>query len=147
MSVTVGSRSPERNATFLAYREATSPRSFGAMSSAARTPEELDELLEDAFVLRDSAAFEALFAAGAVLAHRNGPEAHGRAAISSGLVALWERDWTYVARTRRVLQTGRTALVVADAGIHVLHRDPDGAWRAAISLLELETDQPKRSTT
>jgi ketosteroid isomerase-like protein len=104
------------------------------MSTAARTPEELDELLEDAFVLRDNAAFDALFDAGAVLADKNGMEARGRAAISRGLVALSQRDWTYIARTRHVLRTGRTALVVADGAIHVLRRGRDGAWRAAISL-------------
>ncbi|HVF79711.1 MAG TPA: DUF4440 domain-containing protein [Solirubrobacteraceae bacterium] len=117
------------------------------MSSAARTPEELDDLLEDAFVLRDSTALDALFDERAVLAERGGFEGRGRAAISQGLVACWERDRTYVARTRRVLQTQDMALVVADAAIHVLQRDRDGAWRAAISLLELETHQPKRSTT
>lgn len=108
------------------------------MTAGARTPEELDELLEDAFVLRDSAALEALFDSGAVVAENGGPEARGRAAISRGLVALWERGCTYVARTRRVLQTRDTALVIADGAIHVLRRDEAGAWRAAISLLELD---------
>ena len=139
MTVTVRPRSGEGNATFLEWRGANPRRSFGAVTAGARTPEELDELLEDAFVLRDSTAFEALFDAAAVVADENGLEAHGHAAISRGLVALWERDRTYVARTRRVLRTHDTALVVADAGIHVLHRDRDGAWRAAISLLELDT--------
>ena len=35
-------------------------------------------------------------------------------------------------------QVRDTALVVAAAGIHVLRRGGDGAWRAAISLLELD---------
>lgn len=74
-----------------------------------------------------------------MLADKKGMEARGRAAISRGLVALSQRDWTYIARTRHVLRTGRTALVVADGAIHVLRRGRDGAWRAAISLLELDT--------
>jgi hypothetical protein len=37
---------------------------------AARAPEDLDTLLEDAFVLRDGAALSSLFADGAVMAHR-----------------------------------------------------------------------------
>jgi len=51
----------------------------------------------------------------------------------------WDRQFTYVARTRHVLQVRDTALVVADAGIHVLRRGGDGAWRATISLLDLES--------
>jgi hypothetical protein len=35
-----------------------------------------------------------------------------------------------------VLQSRDTALVVADAGLHVVRRGSDGAWRAAISLLD-----------
>ena len=116
------------------------------MAAGARTPEELDELLEDAFVLRDSTVLEALFHAGAVIAERGGLQARGHDAISRGLAELWERGCTYVARTRRVLQTHETALVVADAGIHVLRRDSDGAWRAAISL-EVTHHQPEDDMT
>lgn len=103
-------------------------------------------MLEDAFVLRDSALCEALFDAAAVLTEAGGLEARGSEAISRGLAALWERDRTYLAHTRHVLQTHDTALVVADCGLHVLRRDGAGAWRAAISLLDL-THHTKRSTT
>jgi len=108
------------------------------MTAGARTPEELDTLLEDAFVLRDRAAFDALFDDGAVLM-KDGLEARGGEAIGRALAGLWAGDWTYVAHPRRVLQARDTALVVANPGIHVLRRGSDGAWRAAISLLDLDT--------
>ena len=109
------------------------------MTAGARTPEELDTLLEDAFVLRDRAVFGALLDEGAVLAESGGPEARGGDAIGRALAELWARDRTYVACPGRVLQAGDTALLVSEAGIHVLRRRGDGAWRAAISLLELDT--------
>ena len=67
-----------------------------------------------------------------------GPEARGGEAIGRAVAELWARGCTYLARPRRVLQSRDTALVIADAGIHVLRRGGDGAWRAAISLLETE---------
>lgn len=96
-------------------------------------------MFEDAFVLRDGAICDALFAAGAVLAEGGGLQARGPAEIGRALAELWAHDRTYVARTRHVLQTRDTALVVSDSAIHVLQRDRDGAWRAAISLLDLDT--------
>ena len=108
------------------------------MSAGARTPEELDTLLEDAFVLRDRARFAALFDDGAVLGEAGGSEACGGEAIGRALAELWARDRTYVARPGRVLRTGDTALVVSEAGIHVLRRRSAGAWLAAISLLTLD---------
>jgi hypothetical protein len=106
------------------------------MTAGARTPEELDSLLEDAFVLRDRTALDALFDDGAVLLESGGAEARGGPAIGRALAERWGRDRTYVARARQVLQARDLALVVADAGIHVVHRGRDGAWRAAISLLD-----------
>ncbi|MEA2331638.1 MAG: hypothetical protein QOH58_1776 [Thermoleophilaceae bacterium] len=113
------------------------------MTTGARTPEELDTLLEDAFVARDRTLFGALFDDGAVLMEVGGSEARGGEAIGRALAELLARDCTYVARPRRVLQARDTALVVADAGIHVLRRGKDRAWRSAISLLDLDT--PTRS--
>ena len=109
------------------------------MTAGARTPEELDTLLEDAFVLRDREVFGALLDEGAVLAESGGPEARGGEAIGCALAELWAGGRTYVACPGRVLQAGDTALLVSEAGIHVLRRRGDGAWRAAISLLELDT--------
>jgi hypothetical protein len=104
----------------------------------ARTPEELDTLIEDAFLQRDRAALDELFDDGAVLRTGGGVPAYGRDAIGHALTESWDRQCTYVARTRQVLQVRDTALVVADAGIHVLRRGIDGAWRAQISLLHLD---------
>lgn len=103
-------------------------------------------MLEDAFVMRDGAICAALFGAGAVLVERGGPEARGVAAIGRALAELWTHDRTYVAHTRHVLQARDTALVVSDGGIHVLQRDGDGAWRAAISLLDLDTPDRTEQT-
>jgi hypothetical protein len=109
------------------------------MRAGARTPEELEALLEDAFVLRDLAAAGELFDDGAVLMETEGVEARGTEAIGHALAALWARDRTYIAHPRHVLRARDTALLVAVAGIHVLRRGADGTWRAAISLLELHT--------
>jgi hypothetical protein len=113
------------------------------MTAGARTPEELDTLFEDAFVLRDRTVLGDLFDEGAVLREAGGTEARGGEAIGLALADLWAHDRTYIARARQVLQTRDTALVIADAGIHVLRRCGDGAWRSTISLLDLNT--PTRS--
>jgi hypothetical protein len=116
------------------------------MTPGARTPEEVDALLEDAFVLRDQSATRALFDDGAVLGEAGGTETRGGEAIGRTLAGLWAHDRTYVARTLRVLQARDTALVVADAGIHVVFRGRDGTWRAAISLLHLQpTTRPEEA--
>jgi hypothetical protein len=109
-----------------------------SMTPGARTPEELDTLVEDAFLQRDLAALDVLFDDCAVLMNGSGVPAYGREAIGHALAESWDRQGTYVARTRQVLRVRDTALVVVDAGIHVLRRGGDGTWRAAISLLDLE---------
>jgi hypothetical protein len=109
------------------------------MTAGAQSPEELETLFEDAFLLRDRAGFDELFDDGAVLAEAGGAEARGSEAIGAALAALWARQCTYLAGPQRVLRARDTALVVADAGIHVLRRRDGGAWRAAISLLDLDT--------
>jgi hypothetical protein len=110
------------------------------MTAGARTPEELDTLLEDAFVLRDRARLDGLFDEGAVLLEAGGGEARGGRAIGRALAELWARERVYVAHPRHVLQARDTALVVADAGIHVLRRAGTGGWRVAISLLDLGSE-------
>jgi hypothetical protein len=40
--------------------------------------------------------------------------------------ALWDRDFTYLADPRRVLQARDTALVVAERGVNVVRRGRDG---------------------
>lgn len=108
------------------------------MRAGARTPEELETLFEDVFVTRDRQTLAQLFEEGALLVAGDGAqEARGEAEIVHLATAMWERDRTYLADPRRVLQARDTALVVAQTGIHVMRRGGDRAWRYAISLLAL----------
>jgi ketosteroid isomerase-like protein len=113
------------------------------MRRGARTPEELETLFEDALVIRDREALAQLFEDGAVLVAAHGlHEARGRQEIARLAVTMWDRDHTYVADPRRVLQARDTALVVAEQGINVVRRGSDGAWRYTIALLS--DDVPRR---
>jgi len=108
------------------------------MRPGARTPEELETLFEDAFIVRDARALILLFEEGAVLVAGGGlHEARGGKEIARAATAMWGRDRTYVADWRRVLQVRDTALVVG-WGINVLRRGRDGDWRYAISLMDLD---------
>ena len=114
------------------------------MEPGARTPEELETLFEDAFVTRDAAALQAMFADGAVLLAGSAErEARGAAAIGRCATALWAHDGTYVAAPRRVVQTRDTALVLGHQSINVLRRGPDGGWRYAIALLSVPDTMAK----
>ena len=109
------------------------------MDGGARTPEELETLLEDAFVLRDSHALAQLFEPGAMLVVSGGlPEARGRQQIARVAAQLWDAERLYLADSRRVLQVGGTALVLAGQAINVVRRTDHGSWRYAISLLDLD---------
>ena len=105
------------------------------MSPAARSPEELETLFEDAFLVRDRDAVAALFEDGAVLGGDPG-EARGGAQIARLAAAMWERDFSYLAAPERVVQARDTALVVARRGINVVRRRGDGTWLYAIALLD-----------
>jgi hypothetical protein len=107
------------------------------MRSGARTPEELDALLEDAFVVRDRRAIAALFESEALLVATAG-EARGVRQIASWATETWKRGVTYVAIEPRVLQAADTALVLTPEGIAVARRDDNRAWRYAIALLSLD---------
>jgi hypothetical protein len=110
----------------------------------ARTPEELEALFEDAFVTRDDEALSAMFGEGAVLVVGEGPDAaRGVEEIARLATALWDRDRTYLAAPRRVVQARDTALVLADGAINVLRRGSDGAWRYAIALLSIDSTPTK----
>lgn len=58
------------------------------MTAGARTPEELDTLLEDAFVLHDRTLSDALFDDRGVLVESSGLQAPGSAAIAE----LWRGE-------------------------------------------------------
>ena len=112
------------------------------MTQAARTPEELDALFEDAFVLRDPGALAALFEPRALLvAGGVTGEARGNDEIARSASALWSRDFTYVADPRCVVQAHDIALVLATQATSVVRRGADGAWRYAISLLAIDTER------
>jgi hypothetical protein len=105
------------------------------MRTGARTPEELESLLEDAFVTRDAEALRLMFDDGGVLIAGEGRPARGGAEIARLARALWARDRTYVAEPRRVVQARGTALVLGGGGIAVVRRGDNGDWRYAIALL------------
>jgi len=118
------------------------------MRPGARTPEELETLLEDAFVIRDRAAVADLFEDGAVLVTAGAPgEARGGEAIARIAAAMWAGDVTYLADPQRVLQARDTALVVGSRGVSVVRRGADGAWRFAIALLDLDDDTTEQEQT
>lgn len=121
------------------------------MEAGARTPEELETLLEDAFVLHDHQALAQLFHPGAILVAGGGlPEARGRRQIARVAAQLRDSQRLYLADPRRVLQVHDTALVLAGRAINVIRRGDDGSWRYAISLLDLDTPtttSPAPSTT
>jgi hypothetical protein len=108
------------------------------MRQGAHTPEELETLFEDAFVIHDREALSGLFEEGAVLVTEHGlPEARGAAQIAAHVAAMWAVGRPPVAEPGRILQARDTALVVADRSISVVRRGGDGAWRYAISVLSL----------
>jgi hypothetical protein len=107
--------------------------------AGARSPEELETLLEDAFVLQDPRALTRLFQPGATLVVGDGlAEARGRRQIARVAAQLWNLDHSYLADPRRILQVHDTALVLGERAINVVHRGNDGCWRYAISFLDLE---------
>jgi hypothetical protein len=114
------------------------------MNPGGQSPEELETLFEDAFVVRDRGALTQLFEDGAVLgAARDTDEARGGEQIANLAAALWDRDYSYLADPRRVLQARDTALVVGGRGINVVRRRADGRWLYAISLLDVDP-RPRR---
>jgi hypothetical protein len=103
---------------------------------AASTPEELESLLEDAFLLGDGDALASLFAHTAVLVSDDGSgEARGAPAIVRLASTMRGHGYAYLASPLRVLQAGDTALVVAERAVNVMRRGGDHGWRYAISLL------------
>jgi hypothetical protein len=109
------------------------------MPAEGRTPEELESLLEDAFVLHDPRALAQLFQPGAMLVVGGDlPEARGRRQIARIAAQLWDSERLYLADPRRVLQARDTALVLAGRAINVARRTDSGSWRYAISLLDLD---------
>ena len=109
------------------------------MAGGATTPEELDALFEDAFVLGDALAVCELFEQGGVLAAVGTAAARGTDAIARAAARHRAGGHTYVSEPRRVLQARAIALVIGTGGVQVAHRGADGAWRLAIALLDATT--------
>ena len=106
------------------------------MRPGARTPEELETLLEDAFVVRNGDALAELFEDGAVLVADDGTrEARGGQEIARLASEMWERNRTYLADPRQVLQARNTAPILTQRGVNEVRRAGDGAWRYAIAVL------------
>jgi hypothetical protein len=104
--------------------------------AAGRTPEELETLLEDAFVLHDHDAVAQLFEAEAVLSAGGAlQDACGIDEITRSIAAMWDFQRTYLADPRRVLQGHDTALILGGHAINVARRGHDGSWRYAILCL------------
>lgn len=107
------------------------------MPGGARTPEELETLLEDAFLLRDNVALVQLFEPTAVLIAGGGlDDARGHREIARITAQLWDSGRIYLADPRRVLQVRDAALVLGGGATSVVRRGGDGAWRYAISILD-----------
>jgi hypothetical protein len=116
------------------------------MRRGARTPEELETLLEDAFVLRSGEAIAELFEDGGVLVADDGiREARGRDEIVPLARQMWQCNRSYFAEPGRIVQAGNTALIMTLQGANVIHRGIDGAWRYAIALLPQDHIPPRRT--
>jgi hypothetical protein len=116
---------------------------YEPVSAGARTPEELEMLLEDALVVRDRGALAELFGDGAVLAMGDGGAARGGEEIARRALAAWEGERAYVADPRWVVQARDVALVVTDHGVNVAQRGRDGSWRFAIVQVLLDDNGTK----
>jgi hypothetical protein len=98
------------------------------MSGGARSPEELEMLFEDALVVGDTDALRDIFEAGAILVTAAGAELRGRDAIADACLG------DVVTAPSRILQAGRTALVLGLRSVSVVRRGTDHAWRYAITV-------------
>jgi hypothetical protein len=115
------------------------------MTGGARTPEDLETLLEDTFVLRNNEAIAELFETCAVLVADGTREGHGQEEIARLAAQMWQRNRTYLAEPRRIVQAGNTALIMTKHGANVVRRGTDGAWRYAIALLSQDHIPPRRT--
>lgn len=116
------------------------------MKDGARTPEDLETLLEDTLVLENREALAQLFEAGALMAVEDGHrDVRGADEIAQFASGIWTQDHTYLADPRRVMQTRDLALVITSGGVNVARRGSDGSWRYVFLLVEtVETKERKR---
>jgi hypothetical protein len=100
--------------------------------SGARTPEELETLLEDALMTRDRVGLAALFETGSTLAAGTDWLARGGEESARRALALWDAGRPYLADPQHVVVARDLALVVGERGANVVRRDREGVWRFAI---------------
>ncbi len=102
------------------------------MSQGARTPEELEALLEDAFILSDAEKVISLFEPNGILVtargHPESPAAFTARAFSTDQEVLSPAS-------TRILATSDLAISVGQ-GVNLSRRGSDGSWRMAISVLQ-----------
>ena len=109
------------------------------MRNGARTPEDLETLLEDALVLENRDDIEQLLEEGALMAVGAGRrEIRGPKEISRLAGGIWNRQNTYLADRGRVVQARDLGLIVTPRGVNVVRRDRDGSWRYVILVVEKE---------
>ena len=110
------------------------------MEGGARTPEDLETLLEvmDVSQLDTSVRCAVLVADGT-------REVHGQEEIVRLARQMWQRNRSYLAEPRRIVQAGNTALIMTQHGANVVRRGTDGAWRYAIALLSQDHIPPRRT--
>jgi hypothetical protein len=109
-----------------------SPSEFGAAS-----PEELETLLEDAFVLADIDVLRRLFDRGAVLLsggrHR---VARGHAEIADVAAEMVRAGSSYISDPREIVHGTGIALTIGGNAINVMRRGADRSWRYVISVID-----------
>lgn len=110
-----------------------SERTTGAR---ARTPEELEALLEDAVVMVDEEMITQLFEADAVLVTPDGRTTRGHRAIARAGTRSTSQGADYCADPRAVLQVSDVALVLSPKAVNVTRRSGDGDWRFVICFLD-----------
>lgn len=104
---------------------------------AARWPEELADLLEDAFVLRDARLAGSLFVRDATAVLDDAEPVRGRDEVVRRVANRWTAGRTFSARTGTVLRSGAAALVVTSSVVGVVRRS-DAGWRFTLALLRTQ---------
>src|ERR1700722_17398546 len=103
---------PRVNTKKLVFPARLHAPSVASMQPGARSPEELETLLEDAFLGGEHDAVSAPLADGAILA-RAGIRVHayGSEQVAREAAALCEAEVAYIASPKHVLQARNTVLV------------------------------------
>jgi hypothetical protein len=91
------------------------------MALAGSTPEELETLLEDAFLQQDVRAIAELFEAGGVLL--TGSD------VWQAASALCGQRFSFLANARLICRADDTAILLGTNAISVARRGRDGYWR------------------